>query len=441
MLKKKLYIAAVGILAFAMSGCVSYTEDSETVPEPVVSSEKEDEYRALLEETFNDFYWNYDEESIEFFEAEVPQNSDDFGKSALSSSEEAGYKLSRYSGDTLVCAAVNLLFYNGNAAGCAYAYINNGKIAGVYYVPNMDKTKAYSLNDRNVLSSSAAFTAYESDAPMAEFEERSIGSLSALKNGFSSEGDNGYEFMTAVIEDEKATVYTAKGKMPLEFEEGLLVLDCAVSSKDDVYNGIAVVLGRQGYSGEGGSHTIISEKVVYLDRNGNYVSTITEGKGASFVGFDGEYIVISQNGFIDFYKGTTKEIGIYTGIEVTDIKKCDFDGDGRYEYVLTDGNDIFVCRLENHTFSLLWRTNISSAFFDGDIYVGDLNGDGVSEIYLADSSGYGIRYTLTEKGFKYDTVGEGGECRYVCDFNLDGKSDYIETYADENASAKLFIAK
>lgn len=441
MLKKKLYILLAGILALAMTGCVDYTSESETVPEAVVSSEKEDELRALLEETFNAFYWNYDEESIEFFEAEVPENSDDFGKSALLSSEEAGYKLSRYSGDTLICAAVNLLFYNGKAAGCAYAYINNGKIAGVYYVPNMDKTRAYSLNDRNVLSSGAAFVAYESDAPEVEFEQKEAGYFSALKNGFSSEGDNGYEFMTAVIEDDMATVYTANSKLPLTFDEGELVMDCAVSSRDDVYNGIAVVLGRRGYSGESGSHTIISEKVVYLDRNGNYVSTITEGKGISFVGFDGEYIVISQNGFIDFYKGTEKEIGIYTGVDASDIKKCDFDGDGRYEYVLTDGADIFVCRLENHTYSLLWRTNISTAFFDGNIYVGDLNGDGVNEIYLADSNGYGIRYTLTEKGFKYDTVSEDGRCRYVCDFNLDGKSDYLETYADDSMGAKLFTAK
>ena len=128
------------------------------------------------------------------------------------------------------------------------------------------------------------------------------------------------------------------------------------------------------------------------------------------------------------------------GCDVTDVKKCDFDGDGTEEYAVTDGLDLYIFALDGDNMSLLWRTNISTRFFDGNIYVGDLNGDGVSEIYLADINGLGIRYTLTEKGFKYDTI-DAGSMYFAADFNMDGKSDYIESTGEDSQSARLYLSE
>lgn len=438
--KRVLKMVALVFACLCLSGCVSYEEEAAVEQRPLVTADEQIEYGERIEEMFNSFYWHYDEESVEYYEAKVPERGSDFGEMALSASEDAGFKLSRHSGKTMTCALVNLLFYNGNNAGNAYVYFNGGDIVGVYYVSAADSTKAYSLNDRNVFSANAGFTAFETDTPMVEFNQREI---NVLKNGFSSEGDNGYEFMTSVIDDGRARIYTLSTSRELGYDENVEVIDCAVSSKEDSYNYIAVILGRKAASGdEAENHQIITDKIELLDKNGSLVAEIVaEDKGYSFVGFDGEYILAGGNGFIDFYRGTTLERSIYAGIDITDMKKCDFDGDGRDEYAVTDGLDLYVCRMENATFSVLWRTNISTKFFESNIYTGDLNGDGISEIYLADINGCGIKYTLSEKGFKYDVAGESGQLWFVGDFNLDGKSDYIESYNEESLPAKLFTAK
>ncbi len=446
MIKKKLFLAVlIGACLMGFTGCMSAQEEAPQEEESLVTAKEITEYKGLIEDLFNSFYWYYDDETVEFVEAEVPDDKTAFGKAALEASADAGYKLSRYSGDEMVCAAVNLEHYNGNGAGTAYVYIDNGKVVGVYYSPLYSTDIAYSLNDRNVFTAKADFTAFESNMPMQEFSSREV---NFLKSGFSSSGDNGYgNFMAAVHDEDTANVYTLWGSsvsaMPLSYGSDTVVIDVAVSSKSDGSNLIAVILGRKNATGDDAeNHMMISEKIELLDKNGGLVGEITgDDKGYSFVGFDKGYVVVGQDGFIDYYKGTAKEKSVYAGIEVTDMKRCDFDGDGIDEYVVTDGLDLYICRIEDESLDILWRTNISTRFFDGNVYLGDLNGDGVREIYLVDTNGCGIKYTLTEKGFKYNTVGENGEVYFVADFDLDGKSDYLEATNEISLPAVLNIAK
>ena len=56
--------------------------------------------------------------------------------------------------------------------------------------------------------------------------------------------------------------------------------------------------------------------------------------------------------------------------------------------------------------------------FYGPLMSGDMNGDGVQEIYACDTTATTIRYILTEKGLK--TANEDiqyGQCIYPCDFD------------------------
>jgi len=440
-MKKIILMLMIVTSLFSLSGCMTKEEqEAATEEESFITAEEINEYRNVLEDTFNSFYWHYDSESIEFEERIVPEK----GSEALAASEDALFKLDRYAGDEMLCAVVTLKHYNGNAAGTAYVYLADGEAKGVYYSPLYDAAKAYSLNDRNIFTAEADFTAFESDAPLAETEGRNV---NFLKNGFSSGGDTGYGvFMAAVTDDGEAVCYTLWGNnaaaMPIEFGEDVSVIDCAVSGKEDGIDMIAVLLGRKNLTGDDAESRAMPERVVLLDKNGNTLGEITgDDKGMTFVDFDNGYILIGQDGFIDYYRGGTREKSVYTGIDITAVKKCDLDGDGRDEYVVTDGLDIYVCHIDGTSFDVLWRTNISSKFFDGNIYTGDLNADGVSEIYLVDTSGCGIKYILTEKGFKYGTVGENGEAWFVADFDLDGKSDYIEASGEMSLPARMNIAK
>ena len=442
---KKLLLSVMVITGlFAFTGCMTPAEQEQTVEESFITAEEIAEYKDIIEDTFNSFYWYYDDESVEFSEKKVPSTNTDFGKAAIKASEDAGWKLGRFSGDNLICAEVTLLHYNGNTAGIAYVYLDDGEVKGIYYSPVYNANKAYSLNDRNIFTAKADFTAFETNAPIQEFD---VKDFNYMKKGFSSSGDTGSgNFMAAVTDDGKATIYTVWGKsatsMVIDVNEGESVIDCAVSGKEDGLNMIAVIVGRKNETGDDAESRVMPERIVIYNKEGSVINYIEgDEEGYSFVDFDKGYIMAGHGEFIDFYRGDKKEKTIYTGINITAIKKCDFDGDGKDEYAVTDGLDLYVCRLDDSGMDVLWRTNISSVFFDGNIYTGDLNADGVSEIYLIDNNGSGVKYTLTEKGFKYGTVGENGEAWYVADFNLDGKSDYIEATKDTGVSAKMYLAK
>lgn len=432
------------VMVMGLSGCVSAEVTEEAAPESFITAEEIREYSELIEDTFNSFYWHYDEETVEFEKGTVPKKDTDFGKAVAGASKDAGFDIGRFGGDEMICAVVTLQHYNGNAAGVARLFLDGGEVKGVYYSPLYDAGKAYSLNDRNIFTAEADFTAFESEAPLQEFDGISI---NYLKNGFSSSGDAGYgRFMAAVTDGESAVCYTLWGKdvaaMDVETEEGLVVMDCAVSGKEDGLDRIAVLAGRKNASGDDAESRIMPEKVVLLDKNGNTLGQIDgNGKGITFVDIDNGYILIGHDGFVDFYRGGEREKSVYTGIDITALKKCDFDGDGRDEYAITDGLDVYICRMEGTSFDILWRTNISSKFFNGDLYTGDLNADGVSELYLVDQSGFGMKYVLTEKGFKYEAAGENGNAWYVADFDFDGKSDYIEATNEPSLPAKMYVAK
>ena len=79
--------------------------------------------------------------------------------------------------------------------------------------------------------------------------------------------------------------------------------------------------------------------------------------------------------------------------------------------------------------------------FENDIYAGDLNRDGVKEIYICDMFGTTIRYVIKDYGIatKNDDIDYG--YRYlVCDFNCDDIDDYI--FIDSlNENVSLFMGK
>ena len=114
---------------------------------------------------------------------------------------------------------------------------------------------------------------------------------------------------------------------------------------------------------------------------------------------------------------------------------------GVKEYILTDGMDLYVYHAVNDSFRKLWSTHVGVENFYGPLMSGDLNGDGVQEIYACDTTATTIRYILTEKGLK--TANEDiqyGQCIYPCDFDGNGREDYWFVADNEDRRGQLYLA-
>ena len=73
---KKLLLSVMVITGlFAFTGCMTPAEQEQTVEESFITAEEITEYKDIIEDTFNSFYWYYDDESVEFAEKKVPYAS------------------------------------------------------------------------------------------------------------------------------------------------------------------------------------------------------------------------------------------------------------------------------------------------------------------------------------------------------------------------------
>ena len=107
---------------------------------------------------------------------------------------------------------------------------------------------------------------------------------------------------------------------------------------------------------------------------------------------------------------------------------------------MTDGFDLYMYRKTLMGYINIWRTHITVENFTVYIYSGDLNDDGIKEIYISDITGTAVRYVLTEKGLitRNEDI-EYGNNIYSGDFNGDGKDDYIKMFFGEKVEQTMYI--
>ena len=124
-------------------------------------------------------------------------------------------------------------------------------------------------------------------------------------------------------------------------------------------------------------------------------------------------------------------------MEITDL-----DNDGVTEYIFTDGMDIFIYRKTLSVFKCIWSTHLSIESFEKYIYTGDLNRDGIKEIYVFDSTGTSSKYIIGEKGLYTQNENiDYGQRYHVTDFNGDGMPDcFIISGADINTQEMRIIS-
>ena len=126
---------------------------------------------------------------------------------------------------------------------------------------------------------------------------------------------------------------------------------------------------------------------------------------------------------------------------VTQFHGADIDGNGTTEYLMTDGRDLYMYHQLGGSMRKIWSTHLGVENFYGPIASGDLNGDGVKEIYCCDTTATTIRYVLTAKGLQAENEDiEYGQCIYPCDFDSNGKWDYWFVKDNIDRMGQLYLA-
>ena len=426
----KRVICAVFALSLVLSGCGS-TEEEEYVFS--LSKEQQENYAEMIENELNSFYWYYDDSSLAYYEAKVPENSEEHAQ-MFEASRSSGYDMEKYAGREAVVYTADLNHINSQKAGIVYFYFVRNNIAGLFYSPSVNPGKYEGLNMRNVFTPSAGFEKTESDAQYGD--EHSGRKISTLQEGFSSEyrTDNGSYLLE--ITESSVNIYRYSNRSLKRYK----VISSAslggltpISASFMPDGRVAVMAGTTVTSYEGAENErVLSEKVLFFDSGFSKEQTEIELESGSYscVAYAGDYLVLVNDKYIELYSytegGYKKSASFYANIQAVDFKEADIDNDGVKEYIVTDGKDLCMYRISDRGLKCIWRTNVSASCYYGYIYTGDLNGDGTDEIYISDSTGTAIRYVLGKDGLvtRNDDISYGQRI-YAGDFDNNGSDDYI----------------
>ena len=451
---KKIFILLA--MTIFITGCGNKNDDSNSVS---LNFNEREKYKEQIYALMYDYYWRYDSSTVEFFASSVPEDIEENEK-IFDASSDIDLSLERYSGDNCVVVTMDLQHFNGDYAGRGYYYFIKDKLRGAYYTANDDKP--YSFGIRNIFVNSPSFTGYESDEVMATFKEyKSYVDV----DGFSDTSkDNSGKFMALSVNGDNLNIYKYSNKSLVRSKSvymssnGLVPLSACFIGSDDDFSGVAVIMGEyvveedEHFHEEGDTYSheediyTVSKKVVFLNDNFNKTGQeiLLSDSNCNSIFYDDDYLSIVAGDYIEYYangeNGFEKVGQFRLGHTANHVHITDLDGDGSKEYIMTDGFDLYMYKKEGTDFINVWRTHITVNNFTGYIYSGDLNNDGTKEVYVSDITGTAIRYILKENGLITSNEDiEYGNNIYACDFNNDGKDDYIKIVFGENTKQSMCI--
>ncbi|WP_352399874.1 VCBS repeat-containing protein [Anaerotignum sp.] len=439
-MKKAMWLL-LGVCLFCMTGCSS----DETDQSLSLSAKEQEAYIKQIDGIMDEYYWSYDKDSLAFRAGEVPQESQESAR-LLSASQDAGYSLKPVAGAPCVMAAAELLHYNGDVAGEVNCIFVNNQLAGVYYMGGFDDA-AYSLRERNPFLANGKFSAYENWTGMNTEYRVLNGSLP--EEGFLTKDRRG---VVASIQNGKVELYHLSGSVVSRMRTlspggGLQAVSVAYveSGEEDL---LAVLLAEvTEVDSEGDPVFHRSEKVILYDSSLQVVGEVQlEREGCTALGSeDGKLFLFIDQAMetYDFGEGgwhrTRKESLRH---RVTQCHTADLDGNGEIEYLLTDGMDLYLYHHLESGLLKLWSTHLGVESLYGALYSGDLNGDGVKEVYICDATGTTIRYILTERGLRSSNEDiQYGQAIYPCDWNGDGIDDYWNITEGVGRTGSLYLSK
>jgi hypothetical protein len=437
---KKTICLLLGLCLFCMTGCSNEKTDQNIS----LSAAEQEAYIKQIDEVMDEFYWSYDKDSLTFHGREVPEDNQD-NALIFSASQDAGYSLKAVSGSQSVTATAALLHYNGDEAGEVNCVFINGQLTGVYYIGGYNN-EAYSLRERNPFLANGNFTAYENWTGMnTQYDEHS-GNLPA--DGFVTKNPQG---VVASIQDGRVELYRLYGSSISRLRIITPQRGLEAVSATYVENGeeeLLAVLLTEKTEGDAGEEAIGgAEKVVLYDSAFQPVAEIPLENGgcSALVSENGKLFMFADQAMEtyemeeDGWHRTRRESLRH---RVTQCQIADLDGNGETEYLLTDGMDLYVYHHLETGLLKLWSTHLGVESLYGALYSGDLNGDGVKEVYICDATGTTIRYILTARGLRSSNEDiQYGQAIYPCDWNGDGVDDYWNISGGEDGGGSLFLSK
>lgn len=432
-----------------LTGCNFQKEQDVVENDKFTITKKQSElYNESIESCLDNYYWKYDDIDILYSEKTLVEG-EEFSQIAAAC-KIIDMDIEKYKNQTVVEAQTKLLHYNNDVAGTAHFYFKGNDIIGAYYNDNYDESSVFTLKDRNVFTSKADFKAYENVAASATFKD-AVNS-NEVKNGFSAVAtDSNNNTVVATIEESTIKFYRYKNNYfylnnSLNFSNTGLVPSDVLLFKDNNSLQCAVLLNTVIEATEDSEITMKSKKVVFYNQsmNKSYEDINLEQEDYLSLGFDDSSVILFGGSNMEYYKllgNAWKEFSqISLEHEVRSFLKDDIDGDGIDEYIMMDGKDMFIYHKDNTLLKNVWKTHISFENLKGDLFTADLNGDGVKEIYILDSTGTTIRYVLAEKGFisQNEDILYGDQI-YPADFDGDGKYDYIKLNVEDKNLHQLYI--
>ncbi len=430
-------------MVFFLVGCRQEIEIEENFS---LTTEEQSSYIVQIDALLDEYYWNYDTESLIFVSGNLPEYQVETEIMFLAS-QVVDLDMKPYTGRKGVVVTANLYHYNDDVAGLAYFWFVEHELVGAYYEGGYDNG-LYNLKERNPFLGDGSFSNYESDASMREWETQIIAEFDI--NTILTQGYNWEEDMVFVglvdntIQWFKQQNNTIKHTQTTKFEENAEVIGATflpiygeellavLTSSIEEYTIIDDEQMEQTIS------TLV-DTIYFYNHNFELVNAFSpEGNGYTCISADGNSLLLFAGKSMEFYRieGESDWHLNQRALLKNNIIEChvvDMDGNGIKEYLMTDGSDLYMYQYEEMSLKKIWSTHLGVESLYGTIATGDLNGDGVKEIYISDATGTTIRYILTEKGLKSsnsDII--YGQKMYPVDFNQDGRDDYFNVYQEED---------
>ncbi len=435
-MKKTVRLCAVCLLL--LLGAAGCGEDDNANESLTLTAQQQQQHQETIATVLDENYWEYDTASITFLQSTLPTKEDapDF----YTASADCGYRADSYSGKEATLATASLIHYNGDAAGTALFYFCDGTLRAVCYQGGYDNGY-YSLKERNPFLADGHFSQYEDwEGISSAYTETTLNlpqegplCLQHLSDGtcYALFSENG----TISLWKENTSSFYKVGTFYLN---GAFGVDAACLEQADGTVIFAVLVTFQNEN-----ETTIAE-IRFFDEN---LSPLTEetfaAEEASAVTAMEQKLLVYQGQKLNIYEKNAEGVwAVSTSFQLRHyaqaICTADLDGNGTMEYLISDGMDLYLYQQNGQMLRRIWSTHLGIDTLYGHIFCGDMNGDGVQEIYVSDMTGTSIRYILTEHGLRSSNEDILYGERIYPDIQADGSKDYLKITEYQTPNATFY---